>query len=105
MTKAEKMRLSVAGDAAKEAGVFAVGEWVAVLCVNPIYFGRIVAWDEGHYHLGDASWVVETGRLSDFIKDPQATAIEAEYIGAVTVERSSVQAVYRHLPEGKVTTR
>ena len=104
MTKTEKAKMAVVTDRAHECGVMEPGEWVAVIGVNPIYFGRLQAWDEAHYHLAEASWIVDSGRLSDFLWDPQK-AQEAEYVGAVTVERSAVQAVYRHLPPGKVGTR
>lgn len=104
MTKTEKAELSVTTDRAHECGVMEPGEWMAIVGVNPIYFGRLQAWDEAHYHLAEASWIVETGRLSEFLADP-TKAQEAEYIGPVTVERSAVQSLYRHLPAGRVTTR
>jgi len=72
--------------------------------VSPIYHGKLVGMTTEHYFLEEAAWVVETGRLSEFVVDPQKTCKEAEYVGNIPVERGAVMALYP-TPAGKITTR
>ena len=105
MTKAEKQaQAAVALDFEMESGRLAIGKHYAVVTVAPIYHGVLAAMTSEHYILSDASWVVETGRLSAFVLDPSKVATEAEFIGTVHVERGSVMAIYP-TAAGKVTTR
>lgn len=105
MTKEEKTaRRAVQTDQHLETGVFEIGGHYAVVTVGPIYHGILDGVTADHYFLRDASWVVETGRLSEFVKNPEKIAEEAEYVGRVNVERGSVMASYPTAP-GKVTTR
>lgn len=80
------------------------GEWVTIVTAAPIYHGRLVAITPCDYVLEDASWVVETGRLSEYVKAPDKTATEAEYVGEMAIPRGAVMAVYR-VAEGAVKTR
>lgn len=104
MKKRDAERLAVQADSAKEKGLHPrIGEHYAIVTVSPIYHGRLIAFDEGHYHLEEAAWVVETGRLNEFVLDP-SKATESEYIGDCVVERASVMALYA-TPAKKVGTR
>lgn len=96
---------SVASDKHKERGVFWVeGQWYAIVCVGPIYYGRLRYWDAGHYVLEEASWIPDAGRIHAFVEDPSNCG-ESEYVGEVCVERSSVQGTYRIQKGGKVVTK
>mgnify|MGYP001559723914 CR=1 FL=1 len=86
-----------------EDGILAQGSTVAIVTAAPIYHGVLVSVTATHYVLDDAAWVVETGRLHEFISDP-TKAQEAEYVGRVLVPVGSVIAIYETAP-GKVTTR
>jgi hypothetical protein len=79
------------------------GVWVAIVCADPIYYGRIVAITPSHYFLTEASWIPDTGRAHQFALDPHSCT-EAEFIGEIAVERPVV-AIYRVLKTGKVKTR
>lgn len=103
--KTEKRANAAAAlDGAMETGRLEIGKHYAIVTVAPIYHGVLVAVSTEHYSLADAAWVVETGRLHQFVQDPATTATEAEYLGVVHVERSSVVGIYPTKP-GKVTTR
>ncbi len=80
------------------------GEWVTIVTAAPIYHGLLIAITPCDYVLAEASWVVETGRLSDYVKDPSKVATEAEYVGEVSVPRGSVMATYK-VAAGPVQTR
>jgi hypothetical protein len=71
------------------------GDWYSLITTGPIYFGQLVACTETDYHLRDASWVVETGRRSEYVKNPQISP-EREYVGHVIVPRGSVNGVEWH---------
>lgn len=68
------------------------GTYVAIVCADPIYYGRLKAMTPTHYFLEDACWVPDTGRAHTFAADP-STATEVEYIGQIAVERP-VTAIY-----------
>lgn len=108
MKEQEKQRqnaVDVVNDAAREAGLWPrEGEWCTIVTAAPIYHGRLLAITPCDYVLEDASWVVETGRLSEYVKNPDKIASEAEFVGDMAVPRGSVMAVYR-TAAGKVTTR
>jgi hypothetical protein len=105
MTKLEKQqRAAVTTDSDLESGRIELGKHYAIVTVSPIYHGVLEAMTSEHYTLIDAAWVVETGRLSEFILDPAKVATEAEFVGRVHVERGSVMSIYPTGP-GKVTTR
>lgn len=105
MTKKERTeRTAVDLDAAMEDGRLVLGRCYAIVTVSPIYHGKLVSVTPEHYVLDEAAWVVETGRLSEFVKDPAKVASEAEYVGHVLIERGSVMASYP-TADGKVTTR
>lgn len=105
MTRKEKdERAAVDLDAAFSDGRLQLDRCYAIVTVSPIYHGRLTAVTVEHYVLADAAWVVETGRLSEFVKDPASIAAEAEHVGQVVIERGSVMAIYP-TADGKVTTR
>lgn len=96
--------VAVSDDQANEAGVWLrEGAWVAIVCADPIYHGRIVAMTPTHYYLDHASWVPDTGRAHKFAADPKNCA-EAEFLGEVAVERPVV-AVYRLKVAGGLETK
>lgn len=86
-----------------EEGILPQNSHVAIVTAAPIYHGVLVSVTATHYVLDDAAWVVETGRLHEFIADPEK-AQEAEYVGRVLVPVGSVVAIYQ-TGKGKVTTR
>lgn len=96
---------AVADDAANEVPDLWLrpGVWVALVCADPIYYGRLVEITPGHYYLAEASWIPDTGRAHQFVQNPQSCT-EAEYLGHVAVERPVV-AAYRVLTPGKVETK
>jgi hypothetical protein len=97
--------VAVTDDAVAETpGLWLVpGAWLALVCADPIYYGKLVALTPSHYYLAEASWIPDTGRAHAFAADPQ-TCAEAEYLGEVAIERPVV-AVYRVRKPGKVETR
>ena len=95
---------AVALDWLLEEGILPQNSHVAIVTAAPIYHGVLVSVTATHYVLDDAAWVVETGRLAEFILDPEKVAQEAEYVGRVLVPVGSVVAIYK-TSAGKVTTR
>ena len=96
--------VNVADDALQESGLWLkVGAWVALVCADPIYYGRLVAMTPSHYFLAEASWIPDTGRAHAFVLDPQRCS-EAEFLGDVAVERPVV-ACYLVPKGGKVETK
>lgn len=87
-----------------EEGILPQGSHVAIVTAAPIYHGVLVAVTATHYCLDNAAWVVETGRLAEFILDPAKTSKEAEYIGRVLIPVGSVVAIYP-TAAGKVVTK
>jgi hypothetical protein len=71
------------------------GDWYSLVTTGPIYFGQLVGYTETDYHLMKASWVVETGRRHQYIRNPQI-APEREYIGYSIVPRGAVNGVEWH---------
>ncbi len=104
MNAKKREAISVGDDKLLENGDLRVGGCYAFVCAGPIYHGQLTGVTPGHYVLKDAAWVVETGRLNEFVKDPAGVALEAEFIGPMLVERSSCQGIYP-TPDSKVTTR
>lgn len=101
-TRAEAV--AVSDDLANEAGVWLrEGAWVAIVCADPIYHGRIKHMTATHYFLEQASWVPDTGRAHKFADDPKS-CVEAEFLGDVAVERPVV-AVYRMKVSGGLETK
>lgn len=84
--------VAVSDDQVAESGVdwLKPGVWVCIHTADPIFHGRIVAMTPTHYFLEEASWVVETGRRSDFVANPRGVATEVEFIGRTAVERPVV---------------
>lgn len=106
MKKKDADRRAVAADDSKQRrGWLVEGKWYVITTVGPVYWGRLEYWDEGHFALDEATWVVDTGRISDFVLDPAKVAIEAEYVGRVLVERTAVQSLYPSDAETKVGTK
>lgn len=100
----KKQRSEVSIDEMLTNGHLVEGKWYAVVTVSPIYHGRLKFVNADYYGLEDATWIVETGRLNEFVKNPAGTTQEAEFLGPVLVERGSVMAVYP-TPEGSVPTK
>lgn len=97
--------VSVSDDQTSERGLWPrAGEWATIVTAAPIYHGFLVAITPCDYILREASWIPETGRLHEYVKNPNKTATEAEYIGELSVPRSAVLGVYKVAP-GPVTTR
>jgi hypothetical protein len=95
---------AVSVDQMMENGYIKIGTHVAVVTAGPVYHGKLVGVNPSYYILEDAAWVVETGRIHQFVKDPSCCT-EAEYIGVVFVERDGgVFGVYP-TPAYVVTTR
>jgi len=80
------------------------GAWITIVTAAPIFHGRLVAITPCDYVLDDASWVVDTGRLSEYVLDPNKVAKEAEFIGTISIPRGSVLATYK-TEDGQVKTR
>lgn len=103
----EKQRqemVSVHDDQAKERGLFPQeGQWVTIVTAAPIYHGLLMAITPTDYLLSEASWVVETGRLSEYVKAPSKTAQEAEFVGEISIPRGAVMGVYK-VAAGKIET-
>ena len=63
--------VSVANDEHEAKGMWPyVGAWITVVTAAPAYHGRLVAITPCDYILEDASWVVDTGRLHEYILNP-----------------------------------
>lgn len=106
--RTEKERLAgvaIGQDMGHETGVeLAEGAWYTVVTAAPIYHGRLTAMTPLWIVLDDASWVVETGRLNEYVKNPAKVSTEAEYVGRIRIPVGTVMAVYDVAP-GKVETR
>jgi hypothetical protein len=97
-------QVAVSDDALQEAGSWLKpGAWVAIICADPIYYGRIAAITPSYYLLEDASWIADAGRLHSFVADP-ANCVEAEYLGDFAVERPVV-GISRILKGGTIATK
>jgi hypothetical protein len=61
----------------------AIGKYFLIIDVTSmIYIGELVSIDGPHtVTLKDASWVSETGRLADFMRDGTAENMEIEPVG------------------------
>lgn len=81
-----------------------VGVWYLVQTVQPFYHGKCVAVTGLAIHLEQASWVPDTGRLSEFVKDP-TTAREVEYLGEQVVPWGCVQGVTPLPSKGPLETK
>jgi hypothetical protein len=79
------------------------GDWASFVTAGPIYYGQIVAITPTDYILREASWLPDTGRLSEFMKTQIPN--EAEYVGEVEVPRGALMGKYRHRRGGRIETK
>jgi len=64
-----------------------IGDVVFVQTVTKDWVGRVVKIPNPFtVILADASWVADSGKLSDFVKNGKAAGMEIEPVGAVTVQ-------------------
>ena len=84
-----------------ENGMLKPGDWYVIVTAAPFYHGKLAAVNESYYALEDAVWVADTGKASEFYKNP-SSATEVEDIGPVLVERTSVISITKVRP-GKLT--
>lgn len=103
--KARQDAVAVAQDYGRERDVeLREGDWYTVVTAAPIYHGRLTAMTPLWIVLDQASWIVETGRLHQYVKAPALTCTEAEYVGRVRIPVGTVMAVYDVAP-GEVQTK
>jgi len=82
--------VAVSDDKAGEEGLGPhIGQFYAIITPGPLFFGRLRAVTLTDYYLDEAAWIADTGRLHEFIKNPQA-AKEAEHVGSMQVPRAAV---------------
>lgn len=85
-------------DAKKEAGLHPIeGKYYSFITVAPLFHGELVAETDDEFHLKNASWVPETGRVHEFAEKPEI-AVEVEFIGDLVVPKA---AVVGYFPSGK----
>ena len=107
MTTAQEIqnRIAVIDDVDRERGSWLTeGSWVHLVTVAPAYHGRIVAITPTVIYLEQASWVVDSGRASAYVKKP-SIATEVEYLGAVAVPRGAIVACYHVQGDSALETK
>lgn len=93
-------------DFAKERDIDPIeGQWYAYVTNGPIYYGKLQVLTPLHFVLNSASWIPDTGRLSEFIKDPSKNAAEVEYVGKIIVPRHAVVGILVPLKGGEAHTK
>lgn len=104
MTPKKREAIAVGDDQLLENGDLRIGGHYAFVCAGPIYHGKLTGVTPALYVLDEATWVVESGRINEFVKDPDKACTEAEYVGRMLVERGAVQGIYV-TPPAKISTR
>jgi hypothetical protein len=64
------------GDAPASPAPFKAGDEVIIRTVTHYYVGRVVSFDDRWIVLSDASWVADTGRWADALKDGTLNEVE-----------------------------
>lgn len=71
------------------------GRWYIFATDGPIMVGFLKAMCAEYFHIDQASWVIDAGRKSTFVADPQS-CIEADYVGYYSHKRDAVTELIRY---------
>jgi hypothetical protein len=73
------------------------GAYYVIVTAAPFYHGKLTMANDQYYALEDAVWVADTGKASEFYRDP-SKATEVEEIGPILIERTSVISITQVRP-------
>lgn len=58
-----------------------VGKTYFIRCTPMDYVGRVIAVDGLHVEMVEASWIAESGRFGEFLRNGSSPNMEIEFIG------------------------
>lgn len=76
-------------EAKKESSILQVGKLYHVRTVTYATMGELKEIDDHFLKFTRASWVADTGRFSEFVKDPSKVN-ENEFVGEIIVSRDAI---------------